>query len=237
MRNMRKHKRFKLDVVDLSSKMSMIGNVEIIDISTGGVALRADRKLNMGKECLMTLGYAGKNINVKGIVVRSELSGIEERDGERVTIYSAGILFKDESSGAIKDFLDSIEDDKKAPVPERANWFYSDIRFTITTPSEKVLNLPVQFSIKEISQSGVIIQTDHQLKIDSMVLMELSISAFDPVSFMGKVVSCRMRQDKGPAKYDIGVAFPELTDRDRSLITRFIECVKENENALKERGE
>ncbi len=106
MRDMRKHKRFKLDLIDMSSKMSLIGKVEIIDISLGGVALKADRKLNIGKECLLMLGYEDRHINVKGIVVRSELSGIEERGaGEKATIYSAGILFKDESADKVKVFL------------------------------------------------------------------------------------------------------------------------------------
>ncbi len=232
MRNMRRYKRFKLDLLDLSSKMSLIGKVEIIDISLCGVAIKADRKLNIGKECLLMLGYEGKHINVKGIIVRSKLSGIEERaDAGKVTIYSAGILFKDESVGKVKDFLDSIENNKKIQVSEQPNWFYHDILFSITTPKEKVLNLPTHFGIKDISQSGVIIQSDQQLKIDTMVLIELSINACDPASFMGKVVSCRMTQDKGIGKYDIGVEFSLLTNRDRSLIIGFIDCVKENENA------
>ena len=227
MQNMRKHKRFKLDLLDLSSKMSLVGKVELIDISLGGVALKADRKINIGKECLMMLGYEGKHINVKGIVVRSELSGIVEKaDGETTTIYSVGIFFKDESAGKVKDFLDSIENDKKTLVPEQADWIYRDIRFCITTSDEKVLNLPTEFGVKEISQSGVIIQTDHQLKLDSVVLLDLSIGTCDPVSFVGKVVSCRISQGQVPANYDIGVEFSELTDRDRSLLIRFIDCVK-----------
>ena len=97
--------------------MSLIGKVEIIDISLCGVAIKADRKLNIGKECLLMLGYEGKHINVKGIIVRSKLSGIEERaDAGKVTIYSAGILFKDESVGKVKDFLDSIENNKKIQI-------------------------------------------------------------------------------------------------------------------------
>jgi len=228
MQNMRKHKRFKLDLLDLSSKMSLVGKVELIDISLGGVALKADRKINIGKECLMMLGYEGKHINVKGIVVRSELSGIVEKaDGETTTIYSVGIFFKDESAGKVKDFLDSIENDKKTLVPEQADWIYRDIRFCITTSDEKVLNLTTEFGVKEISQSGVIIQTDLQLKLDSVVLLDLSIGTCDPVSFVGKVVSCRMSsQGQVPANYDIGVEFSELTDRDRSLLIRFIDCVK-----------
>jgi Tfp pilus assembly protein PilZ len=234
MRDKRKHKRFRLDVIDLTSKMSLIGQVKIIDISLGGVALKADRKLNMGKECLMNLGYEGKHINIKGIVVRSELSGIEERDdGEKATIYSAGILFKDESAGKVKEFLESIENEKKMQVMEQFGWFDRDVRFSITTPSEKVLTLSTHFGVKEISQSGIIIQTDHQLKIDSMVLMELSINACDPVGFMGKIVSCRMTRDKAHSNYDIGVEFSEVTDLDMSLIVSFIDCVKANKDTMK----
>lgn len=224
MRNMRKHKRFKVDSRDLSSKMSQVGEVEIIDISLGGVALKAEKKLNIGKECLMILEHEGKQLKVKGIVVRSELSGIERKaDGETVTVYSVGIFFKDESAGKVKDFLDSIEGSKKTQVPEPADWFYRNIRFCITTSNEKVLNLPSEFGVKEISQGGVIIQTAHQLKIDSMVLLELSINAGTPVCFVGKVVSCRMQPEKKPSNYDIGVEFSDLTDQGRSLLTRLID--------------
>ncbi len=232
MRDMRKHKRFKLDLIDLNSRISIVGKVEIIDISAGGVALKADRKLNIGKEHLLTLGYEGNQIAVKGTVVRSELSGIEERaDGERATIYSAGILFKDESAGKIGEFLNSIGESRKAQVPERIDWVYRDVKFSITTPSEKVLSLPSQFGVREISQNGIIIQTDRKLNIGSMVLMELSISSCEPASFMGKVVSCRATQNNANVKFDIGVEFSELTDRDRSLIKSFIECVKDMKNA------
>jgi Tfp pilus assembly protein PilZ len=227
MRHVRKHKRFTLDVIDLDSKISLVGKVKIIDISLGGVALKADRKLNIGKECLIMLGYEGRPVNVKGVVVRSELSGIEERaEGERVTIYSMGILFNDASAGKVKDFLDSIHNHRKKPVPEQPDWFSRCFQFRITTPDEKVLHLPAQFRVKEISISGVIIQTEHHLKIDNMVLLELSLNEHDAISFMGKVVSCRKRHDKAHADYDIGVQFLELTDRDRTSLMRFIDCVE-----------
>ncbi len=235
MQDMRKHKRFKLDVIDLSSRMSIVGKVVIIDISVGGVALKADRKLNLGKEYLLTLGYEGNQITVKGVVVRSELSGIEERgEAGHVTIYSAGILFKEESSDKVKAFLDSIGAGRKTRIAERIDWFFRDVKFSITTPSEAVLNLPSQFGVREISQSGIIIQTDRKMKIGSMVLMELSIKACEPASFMGKVVSCRATQEAMHIKYDIGVEFSELTERDRSLIINFIECVRDKGNAVED---
>jgi len=130
MRDMRKHKKFNLDLIDLSSKMTLVSKVEIIDISLGGVALKVDRKLNIGKECLVILEYKGKHINAKGIVVRSELIGIEEKaDWETITIYSVGLSFKDESADKVKDFLALIENNKKTQVPVQSDWFCRDVRF------------------------------------------------------------------------------------------------------------
>jgi len=234
---MRKHKRFNLDLIDLSSKVSLISKVEIIDISLGGVALKVDRKLNIGKECLVILEYKGKHINAKGIVVRSELIGIEEKaDGESMTIYSVGLSFNDESAGKVKDFLVLIESNKKTQVPVQAESLCRDVRFGIMTSSEKVLSLPAHFGVKDISQKGIIIQTNLQLKTDSIVLLELSIGDCDPVSFVGKVVSCRMPQNKLPSSFDIRVEFSKLTDRSRSLLISFIDFVKDNEHIVKWRG-
>ncbi len=227
MQNKRKHERFKLDVVDLNSRMSIVGRVEIIDMSLGGVALKADRKLNIGKEYLLMLGHEDVNVNIKGTVVRSELSGIEQRaDGEQVTVYSAGIVFGDGAAGKVREFVESVDGGKLDRPSDQAGWRYRDIHFSITTPDEKVLSLPAQFNIKEISQSGLIIRTDQQLHKDSMVLMELSIKAGEPVSFVGKVVSCRIAKSTEHPGHDIGVEFSELTDQDRVVIKDLMDRVK-----------
>jgi hypothetical protein len=94
-----------------------------------------------------------------------------------------------------------------------------------------VLSLPSQFSIREISQSGIIIQTNHPLNIDSMILMELSFEARNSVSFMGRVVLCRTMQEKGSTAYDIGIEFLDLTERDKSLIISFMGIVKDKGDA------
>jgi Tfp pilus assembly protein PilZ len=182
------------------------------------------------------LEYKGKHINAKGIVVRSELTGIEEKaDWETITIYSVGLSFKDESADKVKDFLALIENNKKTQVPVQADWFCRDVRFCIITSSENVLNLPTHFGVKDISQKGIIIQTDLQLKIDSVVLLELSIGTCDPVSFVGKVVSCRIARNKIQSNYNIGVEFSKLTDQSRSLLKRFIDFIKDNEPLVSQR--
>jgi hypothetical protein len=230
MRSQRRYKRFKLDLTDIDGKMSSAGKVGIIDISRGGVALKADRKLNIGKECSITLGHGGKSINVKGSVVRSELSGIEERaNGDLVTVYSAGIVFKEVPEDKIKDFLHSIEHAKNEEVPGTADRHPQHIRLCITTPSEKILIFPEHFDVVEISLSGILIQTEQGLKAENMILIDFSINACSPVSFMARVASCRITKDKDQAYYETRAEFIDLTERDRTLLIKFIDCFTDEE--------
>jgi hypothetical protein len=224
MQDHRRHKRFKLDLIEISGKMRFANKVEIIDISLGGVALKADSRLNIGREYLIRLGDEENSLDVKGIVIRSELSGIEERaNGERVTIYTAGIRFQDGSADKIADFFhNAIARDKKEKVEMMVDRRIN-VRFQITAPWEKILSFPAQFKMKEISLTGMRIQTNQSFGIKSVIPLELSLKADSPVYFSGRVVSCLMTVGKGQAHYEIGVEFLDLTDKDKTLLKTFID--------------
>jgi len=102
----RRHKRFMLDFIELNGRLSQDDNVEILNMSFGGVALKAYRRLSIGKEYLFTLGDKDNSIDVRGTVVRCKLSGVERRyDGERASIYTAGMRFHDGSADRVADFI------------------------------------------------------------------------------------------------------------------------------------
>lgn len=221
MQDKRRYKRFKLDILEINGKMILAQKIEILDISLGGVALKTDRRLNVGKEYLIKLYYKGKSIDVRGVIVRCALSNIEERNGEGVVIYAAGMMFKDPSSDMIADFINSIELDKKnmeLPTTDRRH----NVRFTITTPFEKILSFPAQFKVKVISQSGMLIQTDQPMEIESMTPMGLTLQETDkPINFIGRVASCQKKEDRGNSHYEIGVEFKDLTDSGKALLETF----------------
>jgi Tfp pilus assembly protein PilZ len=222
MQEKRRHKRFQLDVMEISGRMILAEKVEIVDISLGGIALKTDRRLNVGKEYLIKLRDKGKRIDVKGVIVRCELSKIEERcNGERVPIYTAGMMFKDVAPDEITDFLNSIEQHKKREEPAADRRL--TVRFYITTPWEQTLSFPSQFKVKEISLNGMLIQTEEALGMESMIPMGLSLKAGNPVNFIGRVASCRMAGAKGQTLYEIGVEFTGLTEEDRTSLKAFIE--------------
>jgi Tfp pilus assembly protein PilZ len=229
MKNQRRHTRYRLRLIDIESKVFLAGRADIVDMSLGGVLLRTEGRLAIGRECSILFSYRGMQYPVKGRVVRSEMSGVEERAGGRsVVLYLVGIMFMEGSEGTVKEFLDSIEQSEKTVVPATANWRFRDVQFNLTTPSEKVLEFPAQFTIRDISKRGVIIQTEQQLHVEHMVLLELSLDAAPPARFMGKVVSCRPSRDQGQEGYAVGVEFSDLTEQADDVIRRFMESLKNN---------
>ena len=224
MQDKRQHKRYNLDLIEVNGKMSLTDKVEVLDISLGGVALKADRRLNIGKEYMIKLQEKGKTLDVKGIVVRSELSGIEDRGhGERATIYTAGLVFKDGYADKMADFLKPIEQKRKKESPAVIDDRRLNVRFSITTPREEILSYPVQFKVRTISQGGMLIQTHQSVEINSTIPMELSLYTDKAVTFTGRVASCDKMDNADLTFYNIGVQFTNLTDKDKALLKTFID--------------
>jgi c-di-GMP-binding flagellar brake protein YcgR len=223
MKNTRRHKRFKLDLVELDGKMFLIDDVELLDISLGGLSLKVDRELNIGKEYLITLVERGKSIDVKGIAVHSALRETDERaNGERVTIHTARIKFKDGQTARIAGILNSIQQLKKDEVPVTADRRHH-VRFHFTIPLDTILSHSAQFRVKKISLSGMLIQSEQALEINSFIPMQLSLNAGDTGNFSGRIVTCQMSQDNERALYEIGVEFSNSTDKCRTLLKSFID--------------
>jgi len=225
MEDKRKYKRIRLDLLEINGKMSLAEKIELIDISLGGVSLTVDRRLNIGKEILLKLGDKTNSIDIKGVIVRSELSGIEERvTGEKIIVYKVGMMFKDGQSELIADFLRTLVQNKGIQVPvefeRRLN-----VRFCITTPEEKVLCFPAQFKMKIIGMGGMLIESDQPLKTESTVPMVLTLNEDKSLIFNGRVVSCRMTEEKRASTYEIGVEFKDLKDADRLFIQTFVDYV------------
>ncbi|HTG02053.1 MAG TPA: PilZ domain-containing protein [Nitrospirota bacterium] len=230
MEEKRKHKRYRLETTDLNGKMSLAEKVEIIDISVGGVALKADRRLNPGREYVLRLGDKWKTIEVIGVVVRSALSGFETRsDGAQVAVYSAGMKFRQDTAEAINEFLKSMTVSRKEILPTAVDRRCS-VRFKITMPGAKILSYPANFSVKEISQSGFRIETDQRLEKGSVIPMTLSLNNDETDHFNGRVASCTpISTSPEDDRYEVGVAFLDLTEKDRNLLKEFIGYLAEME--------
>jgi hypothetical protein len=224
MQNKRRHKRFKLDLMEMNGTMSITDNVEILNMSYGGVSLKADRMLTIGKEYVLTLREKENSIKVKGITIRSAMSSREDTtDGKSVALYTASMTFQDGQHDAIADFLNSIEQRQKVDAPVKADQRLH-VRFHFTIPLEHMLNFSADFKVRKISLSGMLIESEQTLEINCRIPMGLSLNAGGAVNFIGRVASCQVKS-QGQALYEIGIEFSALTETGRALLKTFIDSL------------
>ncbi len=221
----RRHKRFKLDLAELDGKMFLIDDVEVLDISLGGLSLRTSKALNVGKEYLITLLAQGKSIEIKGIVRESSPAGTEKlTNGETVQIHTAHIRFKDGQTPKILAILASLQHLGKEDAPA-ADERRLHVRCRFTMPLDTVLSHSPIFSVKKISLSGMLIQSDQMLKANSVIPMNISING-GTIHIRGRIITCE-KKFNGHAMYELGVAFMELTESDKAILKRLTDYLEE----------
>jgi hypothetical protein len=104
-----------------------------------------------------------------------------------------------------------------------------DIRFQIHMPGEKILNYPAQFKVKDVSMCGVLIQTDVNLVLQSIIPRELVLHEDNFLHFNGRVASTRIYEEQGDARCDIGVEFTDLSEEGAGLLKSFIDYLAMSE--------
>jgi len=225
MENTRRHKRFRLDFLEVNGQLTFASEVTLLDISMGGISLKADRRLNIGGKYVIKLADKKKLIALKGEVAWSALSGNKMTpDGEIVPLYTAGMKFIDLSQEKAAELLNFVEHHRKEEVPpagDRRN----NVRFLIGEPGKAILNYPADYKVKVVSLSGMLIETSHALISESRIPMELSLHDDSRISFIGRVVTCQLARKNNEEHYDIGIEFMNLTDKDREVLGSFIAYV------------
>ncbi len=203
--NKRRHPRFSVEGVH--GRMVFASRVEIINISMGGVALTADRRLNIGVEYSLRLEKDGHAVDLKGVVVWSTLSGLRRQPaGETAPEYSAGLRFSGLVSPELQSLLDFIDSNR---VLEEQR--LSGLRFLIESPDRAVLQTPESYSVRLISRSGMLIETEHQLEMDHVYPMEILAPGGEPIHCKGRVASFFEVLDATPRHYEVGIEFVDLS--------------------------
>ncbi len=222
MHEKRRYKRYKLNDLEVHGKMALATEVKVIDISISGIALKANRRLNIGSDYTLKL-EGGKTISLRGTVVWCSLIDNKKGSkGEMIPIYSAGMQFKDMSNERTTELQYLIESHKKEEVHVIGSSTRLNIRFHIKDPENSILIYPDNYIVKTISQGGMLIECQRNFEIESRMPMEMFIHDDTPLKFVGRVASCREIDKNGEKKYDTGIEFLGLTEKDREVLTSFM---------------
>jgi len=113
----RRHKRFDVQQMRLSSEMPSASLVKVMNISGGGVLVMADRVMNAGNKYSLKIGYKDKVLFVKTIAKWSSLiETVEDADGNIIPIYVAGMQFTDVIKGDIQEIIRLVEADMQSTM-------------------------------------------------------------------------------------------------------------------------
>ena len=221
MRDKRRYERFRLNDREVNGKMVLATEVKVIDISISGIAVKANRRLNIGSDYTLKL-EGSKTISLKGTVIWCSLGETRKgSQGEVIPIYVAGMQFKDMSAERMTELQDFIENHKIEAV-QVIGGTRLNIRFHIKDPENAILIYPDNFEVKTISLGGMLIECVRKLEIESRIPMEMFIHDDTPLTFVGRVASVNARGINGQTQYGIGIEFLDLTEEDREVLASFI---------------
>jgi c-di-GMP-binding flagellar brake protein YcgR len=223
----RRYRRFRVDVMEINGRMIFADNVKILDISAGGVSLKADRRLNIGTEYALKMEEEGKILTVKGNIVWSVLSETREvPGGDIVPVYTAGMKFTDvtgEKSSEITNFIEAHKQRAYESVDlSKINDLRHEIRVHINAPEKSSLTSSESYRVKILSLSGMLIESDHPLNIEVALPMEITLPEYGAVGFTGRVASCRLVNDREHGNFDIGIEFKEMSEDIQERLKEFI---------------
>jgi hypothetical protein len=103
----------------MKSEIPLARKVSIINMSSGGVLVKTDRRLNIGNTYLLKIGYKDNLLFARAAVKWSFLvQSYEDENGNIVPQYMAGMHFKEVSSGKNEGIIESIISDLEADLSQ-----------------------------------------------------------------------------------------------------------------------
>jgi PilZ domain-containing protein len=208
-------------VEGIHGTMTSASQVEVLNMSISGAAIRLDRNLRVGGEYSLRLELNDTVLSVKGVVVWSVLSEIQKgREDETKPFYSAGMKFKDILSQRLMELLEFIDQHKI--VQENR---LGGLRFHIDAPGKALLDVPTTYRVRVISLSGLLMETEQPLELRQAYPMEFTLETGEAFKFTGRVAYCAAPTEAGSQRYEIGVAFADMTAADRARLGKFIESL------------
>lgn len=233
----RRYKRFTVDVMDISGKMALANEVKILDISIGGVSLTADRRLNIGRDYLLKLENKGSRLTLKGTVVWSSLSGSSaDKRGNVIPIYTAGMQFLDTSYEMIQAVTRFIDDNKKDMTESVELYKMSGLRLyarvRVGDVEKAVLDSAETYSVKILSLGGMLIESGQAMEAEAVVPLEIIFDSDRSIIVAGRIVSCLSLTGADDERYNIGVEFIDLQDKEREFLEEFLSHIEKGNTAL-----
>lgn len=193
-------------------------DARVIDMSLNGMSIETGNPLKVGRDYSLSLDRDGQPITLSGKVVWCTLvRTTRDERGDVLPIYRAGIHFEDVITGKAGRLLDFIHENAVVSLEKRLFG-----RFRVETDQSADLGFEADFRVRQISISGMLVETDIAPPVDTRCNMEISLGE---LSFATEVRVVRVQTIEREAPgFSLGVQFTGLSEQARQSLERFIEA-------------
>ena len=212
----RRFKRFSVD--GIHGSVLYLSELDVLNISIEGAAIETTKRLDVNREYTFKITYKDTALNLRGRVVWALLCYREKKGSEEIIpFYRAGIMFTDTLTEKATALLSFIEENK-IKTPEKR---LGGVRFKIANAKSVKINYPHAYEIKKISLSGMLIETEYPLELNSHYDVELYLSEH-ALSIVGRIAHCKKIDSHDVTKYSIGIEFVKILENDIRILEDFL---------------
>lgn len=211
----RLHRRF--EVHDITGVFLFDVDAKVLNLSLGGMALESSRSLQVGRRYSFRIRDGAELVTVSGVVAWCNLRRTLRTEGDEVApCYHAGVRFEGILTSTAEDLGRLIEENAVVEVGQR---IYG--RFRVEPDSPLSVATQVDFEVRKISLSGMLVETELEVDLEARVQLEVSL-VNGLYACRGRVAYARPPQHPWEKRTQIGVEFLDPPPERRLLLEDFI---------------
>ncbi len=212
----RNHSRYVVD--ELCGSM-LSQDVTIVNISFDGIQVKTSKRLSPGREYRLKIRHKDTAIVIKAEIAWCTLSGsLKMEKGEQAPLYTAGMRFVEKVDQKTEILRRFIEESRQKKTDRRL----SGARCKLA--DEHTAEIEVEYKIKKVSKSGMLVETDEALDLESNLHTTLFLDG-NPIEVRCRVVNCNKNVET--EKMLIGLEFLELSEDCKENLYRFIDEIED----------
>jgi len=214
--NRRRHDRFSTENVHGNFSFSV--EASVLNLSLGGLAVRTNTQLNIGRKYHFQLGASADAVQLTGSVRWCRMSGTEKKEtGDIVPVYDAGISLDDVLTEKAEELLHFLEKNISLDLKRRIAG-----RFKVTHSGPVVLESGSGFLVKQISISGMMIEADVALKPATDLELEMRLGRRKFTSAARIIYMAEIALQDETLRYRMGVEFVKISKKQKQVLENFI---------------
>lgn len=212
----RRHRRY--EVAGLGGRLVVPMEVRVVNLSLGGMSLETNDYLQFGRNYSVNLDHNGHRVTLVATVAWCKLRHTKKNpSGDVVPVFRAGLRFQVLSGERLHELWQIIRDHAVVEVDDSVFG-----RFAPEQPQVVELDSDYKFSVRKLSLSGMLIETDFVPELEARLPLEVLLPD-SPIEALARVASVpNLGQRARGEPTQIGVEFCGLDSQRRSELRAYL---------------